>query len=108
MVLDTTHDTVTWKYHGNPVSEIVTLPSDHIAIDLLEFPPGGWQNPHQSESALSYREPDAEITRADFETACAAVLLESNAPLVFLTSPRTLPLRFASGKLLFSTGNDTK
>ena len=80
MVLDTTNDTATWKHIGNKVSEVVTLPSDHIAIDLLEYPPGGWQNPHQSKTTVSDREPDVKITRADFETACAAVMLKPSSP----------------------------
>ena len=42
MVLDTTENTATWKYLGNKVSEVVNLESEHIAIDILEFPPGGW------------------------------------------------------------------
>jgi len=69
MILDTVDNTATWKYLGNKVSEVVNLESDHIAIDLLEFPPGGWTNPHETPNALTDREPDKTITRADFETA---------------------------------------
>ena len=81
MILDTNDNTATWKKLGNRVSEVVTLPSEHIAIDILEFPPGGWQNPHQvADNGLFQREPDRKITRADFETTCTAALLKPSTP----------------------------
>ena len=42
MILNTTDNTATWTKIGK-VSEIVELPSEHIAVDILEFPPGGWK-----------------------------------------------------------------
>ena len=46
MILDTNKDTATWAKLGNRVSEIVTLPSQHASIDIIQFPPQGSQNPH--------------------------------------------------------------
>ena len=66
MILNTTDNTATWTKIGK-VSEIVELPSEHIAVDILEFPPGGWKNPHQCHNTLYNREPDRSVLRSAFE-----------------------------------------
>jgi len=49
LVLDTTDATATWEELGNRVSEVITLPGNHNAIDILEFPSDGWKDPHQTQ-----------------------------------------------------------
>eukprot|EP00973_Karenia_brevis_P057739 8031788-Karenia_brevis.AAC.1 len=38
MKLDTTEQLITWKYLAGKQSKCSELPSEHIAIDVLEFP----------------------------------------------------------------------
>eukprot|EP00973_Karenia_brevis_P049699 6900332-Karenia_brevis.AAC.1 len=49
MQLDTAEQVITWKYLGGKQSSYFELPSEHIAIDVLEFPPTGWQNRHDTQ-----------------------------------------------------------
>ncbi|MEC8482419.1 MAG: C2HC-type zinc finger protein, partial [Pseudomonadota bacterium] len=52
MILDTTDDTATWTKLGGKVSKVHILPSEHMAINLLEFPTGGWVNPYDNKKNL--------------------------------------------------------
>ena len=88
MVLDTVENTATWKHIGK-VSEVIELPSEHIAIDILEFPPGGWTNPHEQQTALLFNRDgkrNLSIKRADFELPLPAA-----APLLKHTLPSSKP-----------------
>ena len=45
-----------------------TLPSEHIAVDILEFPKGGWQNPHEMKSGPRFGpHENPSIKRSEFE-----------------------------------------
>ena len=44
LVLDLVKLTASWS-HSQTVSDISELPSGHLAIDILEFGPDGWENP---------------------------------------------------------------
>ena len=63
MLYDAEDGLVTWKNLGYRISEVETLPSGHVAIDLLEFPPGGWICPHQTPGKM-VQNPDRATTRA--------------------------------------------
>jgi len=79
MVLDTTENTATWKNLGDKVSDVVSLDSDHIAIDILEFPEGGWQNPHQNPCRVTDRPKQTNIPRSAFEVqSTVAALLKTS------------------------------
>ena len=89
MILDTIASTATWKNLGDKVSDVVTLDTDHIAIDLLEFPTGGWENPHQKRNVQGHT-PNTAVDRAEFEctptpransAVCTATLLKPSALL---------------------------
>ena len=46
MVLDQSENLATWKALRGKTSEILDLDSGHIAMDILEYGPDGWKNPH--------------------------------------------------------------
>ena len=46
MVLDQSENLATWKALRGKTSEILDLDSGHIAMDILEYGPNGWSNPH--------------------------------------------------------------
>ena len=71
MVLDTNENTATWTKIGGKVSEVLELPSEHIAIDVLEFPPGGWVNPHENPTVLYTRKPDRGVDASQFTISIA-------------------------------------
>ena len=66
LVLDCEAETATWKNLGGRVSKVHNLPSEHMAINLLEFPPTGWTNPHANKVSLG-NGANPEIPRSEFE-----------------------------------------
>ena len=97
MISDMNKGTATWKKLGDKVSDVNFLPSEHVAIDVCEFPPGGWKNPHEVTCTLFDRAPDQSISRSEFEiptlvnhndnTATAAPLLKTSAPALLAFVP---------------------
>ena len=51
-------------------SQIHELASDHVAIDIMEYPVGGWKNPH-SAIYVTYNanvtRPDSNVRQEEFE-----------------------------------------
>eukprot|EP00973_Karenia_brevis_P025411 3506357-Karenia_brevis.AAC.1 len=45
MVLDTDKGLITWKCLGGKQSEVLELPCEHLALDILEVPPGRLEEP---------------------------------------------------------------
>ena len=66
MVLDTNNNTADWRTL-HCVSDVVTTKSEHIAINITEFPKGGWKNPHHNPKVVSILPPDLNIQQSDFE-----------------------------------------
>ena len=95
MVYDADAGLVKWKKLGNRVSEVETFPSGHVAIDLLEFPSGGWICPHETPGKM-VQNPDSATTRADFEVAQSfhnsSGFTPLQSPLNWGTSFRSKPL----------------
>jgi hypothetical protein len=106
MILNTSADTATWQLLGNKISEVITLASSHIAIDVSEFPPEGWKNPHQSHGNGFVQEKNPTVAQAEFECTTtrapvSADLLKTSDPLD-TASAFQLPLLLLSGSAVTS------
>lgn len=112
MILDTNDKTATWKKPDNKVSRVHSLPSDHVSMNVLEFPLEGWQNLHEKDFGIFSRDKEL-VRRCGFEIEpqsstsktiaelCLLQLLCSSSPttqLQLLISVSILPLRLSSVK----------
>ncbi len=80
MNLDAMRDKIVWQKLGNRTSDVVPMSTGHIAIDLMEFPPTGWQCPHQASSSM-VQNPDRTATREDYEYSSSTGLAVEQAEI---------------------------
>ena len=79
MILDATTDTATWTKLGGKASKVHILPSEHMAINLLEFPKGGWANPYDNNKNLRIGngESKSHVPRKEFELESTTCVQQS-------------------------------
>ena len=66
MIVDTNEDTATWTKLENKVSRVHPLPSEHIAVNVLEFLLEGWQDPHEKDVGIPSGD-EGQVQRSKFE-----------------------------------------
>ena len=52
MVLVQVDNTAKWRTLGGKNSQVHELGSEHLAMDISEFGPGGWKKPHSNPNVL--------------------------------------------------------